>query len=487
MSPLNPAPFSALFASARDASRAWEAVPVARRAARIGAVADRLADRADVLADLIAEENGKPRVEALTHDVLPSVQYLRWLEGAAADVLADHDVPLAWMPVRRATVQRRAHGVALVISPWNFPLAIPLAQVAGALVAGNAVVLKPSEATPRVADALSDLFSDLPAGLLSLVHGAGDVGAELVAARPDVVFFTGSLATGRAVMAAAAEHPIPVGLELGGVDALIVCEDADLELASSAAAWGATCNTGQVCASVERILVHRRVEEAFRLRLADKLARVEPRTDQGRPTLERQAAVWAEHVADAQERGLTVTGALPRPVLVHGDGVQESRVWTEETFGPVVALTTFESDDEAVALHDAADMGITASVFCRDPRRAERMARRLRCGSVSINDVGATLYGHGELPWGGVGRSGFGRSKGAEGLLEATWAQVIERAKAPGVEPKKPWWYPYEHRQEALVRRFVDLVAARSRRDSARALARVSRAAADLLTRAPRT
>lgn len=482
---------AALYARSRSASRAWEAVPARERGRLLGAVADRLAARADALAELIAEENGKPRVEALGHDVLPSLQHLRWLEEHAEGVLADRPQPLTWMPSRAAVLRRRAHGVVLAISPWNFPLAIPMAQVASALAAGNAVVLKPSEVTPRVAETLLELFEPLPPGLLSVVHGDGSVGAALVEAGPDAVTFTGSLAAGRLVMAAAAKHPIPVSLELGGVDAMIVCDDADLELASSAAAWGATCNTGQVCASVERILIQRGVADEFVLRLRQKLEAIEPRTDQGRPTLPRQVAIWRGHVDDAVSRGLTVHGGFDgerlRPTLVHGPGTEGSKAWTEETFGPLVALLPFDDDAEAARLHDAVGFGITASVFCSDPSRADRLARSLRAGGVSINDVGATLYGHGELPWGGVGKSGFGRSKGPEGLIESTWCQVIEASRVPGLEPKKPWWYPYDHRQERVIRGFVDLVAARRRRASARALLRMGRAAAELLTRAPRT
>jgi len=484
--------FAEVMAAARRAQPAWEQTPVADRARLLGRVADRLAARADALAALVVDENGKPQVEAFAHDVLPSLQYLRWLEAHAADVLADREQPLRWMPVRRATICRRAFGVALVISPWNFPLAIPLAGVATALAAGNAVVLKPSEATPRVADALADLFAPLPPGLLTVVHGDGRVGAALVDAGPDKVFFTGSLAAGRAVMARAAQHPVPVSLELGGVDALIVCDDADLELAASAAAWGATCNTGQVCASVERILVQRGVADEFRQRLLDKLGRISVDRDQGRPTLPRQVEVWRRHLADAAQRGLSVAGGWQRttdrlrPTLVSGEGTARSLAWTEESFGPLVALVPFADDDDAVDLHDAAGMGITASVFSRDPGRADRLARRLRAGLVSVNDVGATLYGHGELPWGGVGRSGFGRSKGAEGLREATWPQVIDAARTPGVEPKKPWWYPYDHHQLAVIRRFVDLVGARGALRQAREGAAMTAATGRLLARSPR-
>ncbi len=481
----------ALFARARAASARWQQQSVTNRAARLRRLLAELDRRTDELAALIADENGKPEVEAIAHEVLPSVSHVRWLCENGPRLLAPEKRALPWMPIRTATLHRRAHGVVLVVSPWNLPLAIPFAQVTAALLGGNAVVLKPSEVTPRVGAVIAELLAvcDLPQDLFTIVQGDGATGAALIEARPDKVFFTGSVPTGRRVMAAASAHPIPVSLELGGVDAMLVLEDADLELASSAAAWGATCNTGQVCASVERLLVHASVADEFRQRLQDKLERIAP-SDLGHATLGRQADVWRAHLADAQERGLDLHGGswlrpgTLSPTLVSGEGTRESAVWNEESFGPLVALLPFADEDEAVQLHDSTPYGLTASVFSRDVERATSIAERLRCGLVSVNDVGATLYGHAELPWGGVGDSGFGRSHGAEGLLETTWIQVVERGRT--AEIKKPWWYPYGPEQRRVFRQFVRAVAAESLPTRARALARMSRHAARLFAEAPR-
>jgi len=486
-----PAPY----ALARSAQSAWSALTVAERAARLAPAMQALSDRMDAYAALIHEENGKPMVEAVTHEVAASIGYLEWLLREAPRLLADEDVALRVFPHRRATLQRVPWGVVLVIGPWNVPLFIPVSQVMPALIAGNAVVLKPSEVTPRCAGILAEILGacDLPQGLFAVVEGDGAVGAALIEARPDKIQFTGSVATGRKVMAAAAAHPVPVTLELGGVDAMIVCADADLEFAASAAAWGATFNGGQVCASVERLIVHSSIRDRFLTLLADKLERIDPRGDLGPITSPVQRAVYEAHLADARARGLaTPVGGdflgpeRLAPTLITGPGITGAAVWREETFGPVVAAAGFDTDDEAVSLHNGIASGLTASVFSADVGRARRIAGRLRAGLVSINDVGATLYSQAELPWGGVGASGFGRSHGAEGLLDCTWSRIIEAPRVGVWGPKRPWWYPYGEDQRALLEAFGRALAARGARGRLRQVARAGGALAAMLTRAPR-
>lgn len=481
-------------ALAREASMAWAKLSVSERAHRLRPAVTWLMEHAERCADVICAENGKPRVEALGHEVGASIGALTWLCDNAPRVLAPRSITPGWLLYRTAEIRRRPHGVVLVISPWNFPLSIPLGQVATALVSGNAVVLKPSEVTPRCADLVAEAFAacDLPHNLLTIVHGDGQVGAALIDARPDKVLFTGSVATGRRVMAAAARHPIPVTLELGGVDAMIVCEDADIEYASSAACWGATFNGGQVCASVERLIVHDAVYEPFIAALVRKMGQLDPNRESGRTTLDRQAAVYDAHVADAQARGLTLRcggvslGDRYTPTVIDGDGVEASTVWREESFGPIVAVARFRQDEEAVAMHDASPFGLTASVFSRSRSRARHMAEQLTAGVVSINDVAASLHAFAEIPWGGVGDSGFGRSHGAEGLLACTWVQVIEQTRAGVFEFKRPWWYPYTAPQQSLIDNFSQLVGERSALAKARRLGRLGRQAVALLTRHPR-
>lgn len=474
-----------MYARARQAQRQWAALRVQERAARIAPLAGVLAARSEELAELIHAENGKPRSEAMGQEVLNCIRLVQHACRTAPRVLAPRTVKTL-MAHRQSQVHRRPFGVVLIVSPWNIPLYIPLGQVVSALLAGNAVVLKPSELTPRCGAVIAELL-ELPEGLLQVVQGDGTVGAELIAARPDRVCFTGSVATGRKVMAACASFPIPVSLELGGVDAMIVREDADLELAASAATWGATFNGGQACCSVERLLVHRSIHDAFLARVADKMGRIDRRRELAPAIDQRQLRTWIEHVEDARARGLRlrcggdeVGDRRIAPTLVEAS--PEALCWTDETFGPVVAALPFDDDDDAVRLHDATPFGLTASVFGRDLKAAASLASRLRAGGVAVNDVAATLYASPELPWGGVGASGFGRSHGAEGLLEGTWAQVIDLPRL-GVEPKKPWWYPYDDEQERAFGLMGRALAGEGR---VRHAARAGRALLSLVARTPR-
>jgi acyl-CoA reductase-like NAD-dependent aldehyde dehydrogenase len=479
---------------ARDAQRVWANVTVQERASRLSGALRALSRRMDEIADLVVEENGKPRVEAIVHEVGGSMHNLAWLCRQGPGVLHTQRRSIGWLPHRCAQVERRPHGVVLVIAPWNFPLSIPMGQVAAALLAGNAVLLKPSEATPRLGQMVSDLFAecDLPQNLLTVIQGDGSVGAALIDLKPDKVCFTGSVATGRKVMASAARFPIPVSLELGGVDAMIVCDDADIELASSAAVWGATFNGGQVCASVERVLVAQSVAERFIQAVHYKLSELRPGRDQGRVTVERQLEVYRAHLADAVDRGLDVRGGGPdghggfRPTTICGPGVASSEVYRDESFGPLIAIRTFRSDDQAVVMHNASPFGLTASVFSGDRNRGLAVAGRLRAGLVSVNDIAASLHAFGELPWGGVGESGFGRSHGPEGLLAMTWPKVVESTRPGLPEFKRPWWYPYDPVQLELLTDFTHLLGRPSLRERARRISGVGSAAARLFVRHPR-
>lgn len=485
----------ALLNRGRCAGDVWALCSVSERAERLLPLVEAISARTDEIVALICEENGKPLVEALAHEVLPSLANIRYLLGKGPRMLAPRDRFIKWLPFRKAKICQRPFGVVAVISPWNVPMAIPLGQVVAGLLAGNAVVLKPSEFTPRVGALIGELVAtcDLPDGLFQVVQGDGKVGAGLIKARPDKVFFTGSLGTGRRVMAAAAKHPIPVSLELGGIDAIIVCADADLEYAASAAAWGATFNAGQICASLERILVHESVADFFLQLVTDKLKRIDSTQDLGRVTMPRQCEVYEQHLADARERGLQFhTGGVllnptqMAPTLISGPGTEDSLVFQEETFGPIVAAVTFSNEDQAIAIHNRTGYGLSASVFTTDQDRAHRISQRLRAGLVSVNGVAATLHGHPELPWGGVGDSGYGRSHGEQGLLEMTWSQVIEESRVFGVEPKRPWWYPYDHRQNRLMGYFSDLVAADSLSSKLQAMTHLGRDALAMVTRTPR-
>lgn len=484
-----------MVARAREAQRVWAAMSLEQRARKLSRLAGNIAASIDPIADTIHEENGKPRAEAVAHEVVAAIRLARHHCDVAPDVLGPAAIDLGTPSYRSATVTHQPFGVILAIAPWNLPFMIPLSQVLPALLAGNAVILKPSELTPRSAGLVSKLLLEcgLPEDLFQVAYGEGSLGAELIKARPDKVLFTGSVATGRKVMAACARLPIPVSLELGGVDAMIVRADADLEVTASAAAWGATFNGGQACASIERLLVHSSIHDSLVARIADKMDRIDRSRELGPAVDERQLSVWSDHLDDARARhvseatgGTFLPGRKLEPTVLAGPQVRESEAWRSETFGPILAVLPFDDDDEAIALHNDTEYGLTASVFTSDLRAAKAMAPKLRAGVVSINDIAATCYSSPELPWGGVGLSGFGRSHGDEGLLDATWAQVVDAPRFSALNAKRPWWYPYGPDLEDTMAGLGRALAAENPVKRAGKLAKAGAAMLPLLTRNPK-
>jgi len=364
--------------------------------------------------------------------------------------------------------------VVAIISPWNYPFLLPFGEILMALVAGNAVVFKPSEITPLTGLKIQELCNQagFPEHLIQTVLGDGGLGAAIIEQKPAKIFFTGSVSTGKKVMAAAAQHLIPVNLELGGKDAMIVLPDADLDFATSAALWGSFSNSGQVCASTERILVHESISEPFLDVLKAKLGLLRQgpsqtmNNDLGAITFEKQKDIYARHIAQAKARGATfVSGGeftddtsrrFLRPTIVTGPDIESLDIYNEETFGPVVAVSTFKTVDEAVRKANASRYGLLASVITRNQALGEEVARRLEVGTVTINEVTYTA-GLGETPWGGVKESGFGRSHADMGLLEFVNVRHIHKPRARILVFKSLWWFPYTSHQYAMFRQMLNL------------------------------
>jgi acyl-CoA reductase-like NAD-dependent aldehyde dehydrogenase len=445
-------------AAARQAFPAWAAAGFAERGRLLLRLRQAILDDADSLAALISREQGKPAVEARFAEILPALFALKHLAFGAEEVLRDEPLPAA-VPLLVHKESRLLHvpiGVVLVITPWNYPFAIALSGVATALAAGNTVVLKPAPAGTLIGLRLGELCrkAGIPDGVVNVVAGDDAMAAALVEdARIGKIVFTGSVATGRRIMAAAARNLTPVVLELGGKDPAIVCADADLERAARGIVWGAFVNAGQTCASVERVYVDQAVAEDFTARVIEETRRLRlgdpalATTDVGPLTLERQRRVVEEHVQDAVARGATVRvgGArgegpgwfYPPTVLTGVD--HGMRIMREETFGPVLPIMAVASVDEALALANDSDYGLTASGWTRDPETARRLQEGLQAGVVTINDC---LYSFGEptASWGGVKRSGIGRVHGRAGLLEMTQPRYVSRDTGRG---PMLWWYPY--------------------------------------------
>lgn len=451
--------------AARDSASAWAARPIDQRQKVLGRVRALLAGRADEIAELIAREQGKTRAEALVVEVLPALESLKHLERHAADLLQPDSLEseVVFLAHKRNHVEYSPFGVVLVISPWNYPLLIPLSIVAAALVAGNAVVLKPAPATTLVGFMIAELFErvGLPAGVLNVVAADDALAPRLVQdRRVDKIFFTGGTATARKVMSSAAKNLTPVVLELGGKDPAIVCRDADLDRAAAGLVWGAFMNSGQTCVSVERVyveepvagrLIERIVEKTRSLRSGDPLS---SEVELGAMTLTSQLRLVEEHVADAVERGARVltggerSGAQGYAPTVLVDVDHSMRVMREETFGPLLPIMAVASVERAVDLANDSEYGLTASIWSRDDSRARALASRLEAGVVTINDCVFT-YGDPGAPFGGVKQSGMGRTHGRLGLHEMVRPKFVaaDRERRPPL-----WWYPYGERFEQLLR-----------------------------------
>ncbi|HEY0937669.1 MAG TPA: aldehyde dehydrogenase family protein [Trebonia sp.] len=445
--PVHGAPEVALAVSrARDAAVWWGGLSFAARRLRLLAWKSRLTRQLGELAELVHAETGKPRDDA-TLEIVNTVLHLDWAARHAAPVLGPRRVsPGIAMLNQAASVEYFPLGVIGVIGPWNYPVFTPMGSIGYALAAGNAVVFKPSELTPGVGQwlvrpftgVLSEVFGETEP-VLQLVTGRGATGAELARSGVNKLAFTGSAATARKVLAAAAETLTPVLAECGGKDALLVDADADLDAAADAAAWGAMSNAGQTCVGVERVYVVDSAYQPFLDKLELRVSRLRPGDDAGAAygpmTLPEQAGVVERHLADATARGGRAVFGGPGSVrapyvspVVLVDVPADSAAVREETFGPVVTVTPVASLDDAVRLANDSPYALGSAVFTRRRQAGLAAARALRAGMTSVNSV-LSFAAVPALPFGGTGESGFGRIHGADGLREFSRAKSITRQR----------------------------------------------------------
>ena len=442
-----------LVAESALAQERFAAARAEDRARMLGRLRRVVLARATEIAATVCGETGKPLLEAYSSELYPALDSLAWLERDAVRVLAPERVrmhqPHLWH--KRGWLRYEPLGVVALITPWNFPFAIPLTQIAYALAAGNGVVLKPSELAPLSAELIADLLADAgaPDGLLRVAQGGADVGAALVGANGvSRVVFTGSPTAGREVAAHAAERLMPVTLELGGKDPMLVLDDAELGRAVSGALWASFLNCGQVCSGVERIYVERTLYEPFVEELARRTRELRLGVDIGPMISESQRDRVQELVSDAVDSGAAVLagGGVPdRPGWFHEPTVLASipagaRIEREEIFGPVVTVARVSDERAAVAAANASAYGLGASVWTSHPARAARVGSGVRAGSVWHNDH-AYSYGAAQASWGGRGLSGYGRTHSKHGLYELSSIKFVDRDR--GRIPV-PWWYPYD-------------------------------------------
>ena len=442
----------AAIAAAREAARRWANTPALERAEMLHEAAARIRTRTDELARVMTLEGGKPLIE--------NSDEVGWT-AAAFDYYAEMGRNFGGRVIppiestQVALVVKEPMGVVGCIVPWNYPLLLLAWKLAPALAAGNTTVAKPSELTPLSTLMLAPCFDHLPAGVVNLLAGAGDIGERIVGdERIDCIAFTGSVGTGRAIALRCAERLARVNLELGGKDPFIVCADVadDVRVAAQGGAWAAFLNSGQVCTSAERFYVMDEVYDEFLdefvsytrdLRIGDPL---EATTDIGpmvsagqRAKVEQQveAAVGAgAEVVIGGDRGGRDRGHFYAPAVVTGAPPQ-TQLLSEETFGPVAPIVRVRTLDEAIALANGTRYGLGANVYTRDLESAVRCMRELKAGTVWINDP---LTDNDAGPFGGMKQSGMGRELGQEGL------EAFQETKHVHMETKiepKDWWYPY--------------------------------------------
>jgi acyl-CoA reductase-like NAD-dependent aldehyde dehydrogenase len=454
-----PAALSRIVSQARVAHRIWRHVPVEKRCAQLRVLRDCMMASRDALADAVVAESGKPRVEALFADLFVALDTAQYFSKSGAKLLRSERVPhhSTAGKAKSGSLIYEPVGVIGIISSWNYPLAIPLSQIIPAVAAGNAVVCKTSDFTPKCGALMEKLFLDagFPKNLVTVVQGGGEVGQALIDAGPDKIMFTGSVATGRRVAEACAKKLIPSVLELGGKDAMIVLADAHLEVAASAAVWGSYTNCGQVCLSVERLFVEKAVEEKFLALCVEKTKKLrlgpgcDSTSDVGPLIRPQHVQRMSGLVDDAVARGARLLcGGKPRadlgpnffePTVLAGMN-STMRLFQEETFGPILAVQAVKDSEEAVACANDSTFALAASVWTGDAKRGKAIAARLRAGAVMVNDA-ISYFGIAEAPHGGFGASGWGRTHGKAGLLEMVQTKYIDVDRLPGRE--KPWWYRY--------------------------------------------
>ncbi len=450
---------ASIVARARATQNNWARRTIADRCRLLNVLREKMFASREELADAVVRESGKPRAEAVFSDIFVSLDTAAYLAANAEKMLATERVPHHNIAAKAKSGELRYEplGVVGIISSWNYPLAIPLGQIIPAVVAGNAVVCKTSDFTPQCGALIEKLFVDagFPKNLVTVIQGGGEVGRALIDAAPDKICFTGSVETGRRVAEACATRLIPTVLELGGKDAMIVLADANLEIAASGAVWGSFTNCGQVCLSVERIFVEQSVAEKFAALCVEKTKKLrlgpgaDSATDVGPLIRSQHVQRMASLIDDAVAHGAKILcGGKPRPDLgpnffeptVIIDVDSASRLFQEETFGPILAIQRVANADEATTRANDSRFALAASVWTANTALAKKIAAQLNAGSVMINDA-ISYYAISEAPHGGCGLSGWGRTHGKTGLLEMVQTKYIDIDRTPG--RAKPWWFRY--------------------------------------------
>ena len=455
------------FLKAREAQKQWAKTSLQERSEALKVLRQSIAADIDNLVDLITKDSGKTRLEALMADIYPSLELIKYYEKRINKFLAPEkrSTPMT-APGNRAYVEYQPLGVVAVISPWNYPFQLAINPTITAIAAGNGVILKPSEVTPAVGQYVGDIINSIeriPDGLIQVMHGYGDTGAKIIAASPDKIFFTGSVGTGKKIMEAASQNLIPVELELGGKDPMIVFDDANLVRASKAAAYGGFANTGQLCVSIERLYVQENIADDFIKLVKEEASKIrftkDPTSgDIGPFTHPDQAGKVEKQIKKALDSGAEILfdgrkNNQPGPVIMNKVS-HEMEIAREETFGPVIPIIKFKDTDEAIELANDSDYGLNSSIWTKDIDKAKRVASSLETGNCMINDLIKNV-GNPDLPFGGTKNSGIGRYHGPEGLRSFTNQKSIMINKSN--KDTEINWFPYNNETYQGLKEFLEV------------------------------
>jgi acyl-CoA reductase-like NAD-dependent aldehyde dehydrogenase len=468
--PVHEVPF--FYQKARESFENWSGLAISERTRYLRNLKQLMVDEMDQIAKIISDDTGKVLTESIVADIMPTLDAIDHIIRHAEKVLSRKKVKTPLLLIgKKSFIEYMPRGVVLVISPWNYPLQLAMVPMISALAGGNSVILKPSEVTPLVGKCIEDLFrrSGFPEGTVQVAHGGKEVGAAFTAGKPDYIFFTGSVRTGKIIQQQAAKDLIPTTLELGGKDPMIVFEDANLDRAVKAAAWGAFTNSGQVCMSAERLYVQSSIYGEFLEKLKKEVNSLQQGTDLdsdiGSMTFPGQREVVKAQLDEAIERGAKLETGLKSsdwkgdmflPLTVITEVKQDMKIIQEESFGPLLPVVPFDTEEEAIDYANGTVFGLNASVWSSDKAKARRVASRLVSGAVVINDVIITVANHG-LPFGGTKESGIGRYHSEAGLRIFCHEKAI--MEDMGFMKSEIQWYPYKGKYPLFLKLFQSYFA----------------------------
>ncbi len=458
----NPEEVSLIVEKARSAQQHFKNLHLRERLKFISKLKELIYQNRDEIANLITKENGKPIFESYSTEIIPTLSIASYYLKKSSKFLKPHKerIKLPVMIHKKSWIEYEPYGVIGIISPWNYPLLLPMGQIIPALIAGNAVIFKPSEWTSLVGKKIDELINStgIPEGVFNTIYGEAEVGEALVKSPIDKLFFTGSTAVGKIIAKATAEKLLPVSLELGGKDPAIVLEDSDLDRTVQGILWGCLMNAGQTCVSIERVYVDEKIFDSFISKMIDCLKNIKSFSesmyyDYSNIKLTKQVQIIKDQIEDALEKGAKILfgakidGNFVQPTLLI-DVNHSMKVMQEETFGPVIPVMKFKSIDEAINLANDSNYGLSASVWTKNIKLGIQIAKKIKSGSVLINDS-ISYFGAGEAIVGGIKMSGNGRVHSRSGIMEMVYEKYYNTDSFTW--QKKLWWFNYSQKRTEKI------------------------------------